>query len=201
MYFADKAVVMPDRGTAPVLIRRDHIAQIFRVHPGGECRRSHQVAKHHSQLAALGLGRRRCDRGRRGGRGRTQRQGGRCKCRGRGDACLEEGRADKGEPLAALVDRQALDDQLVADVIDRLVVEPEFLLQPPIADPLLQVQEADDEGQGLRECCYGAPLDETADPRDCFVAALLAMMGWMAPLRHRCAKVGFSITPTDGSQP
>jgi hypothetical protein len=56
----DKAVVAPDRRAAAVLIRRDHIAQIFGVHPGGECRRSHQVAKHHGQLAALGLGWHRC---------------------------------------------------------------------------------------------------------------------------------------------
>jgi hypothetical protein len=35
--------------------------------------------------------------------------------------------------------------------------------------------------------------------RDCF--ATLAMMGWMAPSRHRCAKVGFQTTPTDGSHP
>ena len=62
----DKAVVMPDRRTAPALIRRDDIAQIFGVHRGGECRRSHQVAKHHGQLAALGL-RCRGDRGRRDG--------------------------------------------------------------------------------------------------------------------------------------
>jgi hypothetical protein len=38
--------------------------------------------------------------------------------------------------LSALVDRQAHDDQLVADILERFVVEPEFLLQPPIADPL-----------------------------------------------------------------
>ncbi len=50
---------------------------------------------------------------------------------------LEEGRADKSKPLSALVDRQALDDQLVAHVLERLVVEPEFLAQAPIADPLL----------------------------------------------------------------
>ena len=69
---------------------------------------------------------------------------------------LEEGRADKGQPLSSLVDRQTLDDQLVTDVLDRLLVEPEFLLQAPITDPLLQIQQADDEGQGLRECCGGA---------------------------------------------
>ncbi len=60
----DKAVVTPDRRTAAALIRRDDIAQIFGVHPGRECRRPHQVAKHHGQLAALGL-RRRGERGRR----------------------------------------------------------------------------------------------------------------------------------------
>ncbi len=164
----DKAVVAPDRGTAPALKRRDDIAQIFGVHPGRECGRSDQVAKHHGQLAALGL-RCRGDRGRRDRRGRNRRQGDRrgdrCKCRRRGVAGLEEGRADEGKPLSALVDRQALDDQLVTDILERLVVEPEFLAQPPIADPLLQAQQACDEGQGLRECCDGAPFSETRIPR------------------------------------
>ena len=157
----DKAVVMPDRGTAAALIRRDDIAQIFGVHPGGECRRSHQVAKHHGQLAALGL-RRRGDRGRRSRRGpgtrvvrrdrrgqnrrQSDRRGGRCKCRRRGVAGLEEGRADEGKPLSALIDRQAHDDQLVTDILERFVVEPEFLAQPPIADPLPKAQQACDEG-------------------------------------------------------
>jgi hypothetical protein len=53
--FRDKAVVAPDRGTAAVLERRDDIAQIFGVHPGGECGRSDEVAKHHGQLAAFGV--------------------------------------------------------------------------------------------------------------------------------------------------
>ena len=79
---------------------------------------------------------------------------------GRGGACLEQIRPDKGQPLPVLVDRQPLDDQFVADVLDRLVIEPEFLAEPPIADPLLQIQQADDEGQGLRECCYGLPPAE-----------------------------------------
>jgi len=52
--------------------------------------------------------------------------------------------------------RQALDDQLVTQILERLVVEPEFLAQAPIADPFLQAQQAGDEGQGLRED-QGAP--------------------------------------------
>jgi hypothetical protein len=60
----DKAVVAPDRRAAPVLERRDDIAQIFGVHPGRERGRSHQVAKHHGQLATFGIG----HRGRRDGR-------------------------------------------------------------------------------------------------------------------------------------
>jgi hypothetical protein len=43
--------------------------------------------------------------------------------------------------LSALVHRQALDDQLVTQIIERLVIDPEFLAQPPIADRLLQVQQ------------------------------------------------------------
>jgi hypothetical protein len=65
---------MPDCGTAPVLIRRDHIAQIFRVHRGGERRRSHQVTEHHGELAALGV-ERRTERGRGERRGRNRRRG------------------------------------------------------------------------------------------------------------------------------
>ena len=52
-------------------------------------------------------------------------------------AGLEQGRTDEGQSLSALVHRQALDDQLVTYIIEGLVVEPEFLAQPPIADPLL----------------------------------------------------------------
>jgi Transposase len=43
-------------------------------------------------------------------------------------------------------------------ILESFVVEPEFLLQPPIADPLPQAQQPCDEGQGLRECSYGVPL-------------------------------------------
>src|SRR5580692_4172618 len=38
-------------------------------------------------------------------------------------------------------------------------------------------------------------LDEIASSP----CVLLAMMGWMAPSRHRCAKVGFQTTPTTGA--
>ena len=81
----DKAVVTPDRGTAPALIRRDDIAQIFGVHPGRECRRSHQVAKHHGQLAALGL--RRPRRPRPARRNRRRRAIGFSACRKAGNGC------------------------------------------------------------------------------------------------------------------
>ena len=90
-------------------------------------------------------------------RGRRDRRGDRRECWTRDVTGLEERRADEGQPLPVLVDRQTLEDQLVADVIEGFVVEPEFLLQPPIADPLLQVQQADDEGQRLRERCYCLP--------------------------------------------
>jgi hypothetical protein len=119
----DKPVVAPDRGTATALIRRDDIAQIFGVHPGRERRRPHQIAKHHGQLAALGLGPhpplpRKRGRVREGAAANTRHwPDGRRKCRRRGVVGLEEGRADKGQPFSALVDRQALDDQLVTDVL------------------------------------------------------------------------------------
>jgi Adenylate and Guanylate cyclase catalytic domain len=77
-----------------VLKRCDDIAQIFGVHPGGECRRSHQVAKHHGQLAALGLAWRRC--------GRRHRC--RCRCQGWGWRRGAE-RGDGGKELATMADR------------------------------------------------------------------------------------------------
>jgi hypothetical protein len=36
------------------LIGRDDLAQVLRVHAGGECRRTDKVAEHHRNLAALG---------------------------------------------------------------------------------------------------------------------------------------------------
>ena len=69
-------------------------------------------------------------------------------------------------------------DQLVRDVLDGVLVEPEFLAQPPIADPLLRAQQACDEGYSLRECYDGVPppeppASETAAPKECYVAPLL----------------------------
>jgi len=102
----------------------------------------------------------------RGGQNRRQgsRRGDRRDCCRQGVPGLEGGRADKGKALSALVDRQAHDDQLVADILERFFVKPEFLAQPPIADPLPQAQQPCDAGQGLRECCDGAPFSETRIP-------------------------------------
>ena len=38
------------------LIGRNDLAQVLRVHAGGECRRADQVREHHCDLAALGVG-------------------------------------------------------------------------------------------------------------------------------------------------
>jgi hypothetical protein len=37
-----------------LLIGRDDFAEVLRVHAGRECRRTHQIAEHHRDLAALG---------------------------------------------------------------------------------------------------------------------------------------------------
>ena len=89
----DKAVIAPDRRAAPALIRCDHIAQILGVHPGRECGRSHQVAKHHGQLATLGVRHRgSSSRRSRGGRStwperRDRRRQSRRRSDRRGDRC------------------------------------------------------------------------------------------------------------------
>ncbi len=134
----DKAVVAPDRRTAPALIRRDHIAQIFGVHPGGECGRSHQVAKHHGQLAALGL-RRRGDRGRCDWRAAGNSRSiagavGLSACRKAGNGCgqrrgLGSGQAPLGRPdetLSVDIGRHSLDaDQLATEFFETVVIETE----------------------------------------------------------------------------
>ena len=53
-------------------------------------------------------------------------------------------------------------------------------------------------GQRYWFCCPGTGkrAAKLFLPRD-----RLGLMGWMAPSRHRCAKVGLSRTPTDGSHP
>jgi hypothetical protein len=43
-------------------------------------------------------------------------------------------------------------------VVEDLVVEIEFLALTPVADPLLQAEQACDEGEGLRECSGIHPL-------------------------------------------
>ena len=51
-----------------LLIGRNDLAQVLRVHAGGECRRTDEVREHHRDLAALGVGA--C-----GGRGYLRRNG------------------------------------------------------------------------------------------------------------------------------
>jgi hypothetical protein len=113
----DKAVVAPDRSAAPVLERRDDIAQIFGIHLGGERSRPRQVAKHYRQLSALGLCLRWC--------GRRHR----CWCHRqswgwRGGA----ERSDGGKELATMADQgnaeadQVLSRQVRQDVSVDLVV-------------------------------------------------------------------------------
>jgi hypothetical protein len=46
----------------------------------------------------------------------------------------------------------------ITSVVEDLVVEIEFLAQTPIPDPLLQAEQACDEGEGLRECSGIHPL-------------------------------------------
>jgi hypothetical protein len=75
-YFGDSAV-----------IGGDHLAQILGIEPRRECGRADQVAEHHRQLPAFGLGLRRCIGG----------------CRGRGYVRTE--RRDGVEQPAAVPDR------------------------------------------------------------------------------------------------
>ena len=151
----DKAVVAPDRGTAAALKRRDHIAQIFWVHPGRQRRRSHQIAEHHGQLAALGLrcsgGRRWGDRqvalGRKGGRLLSVPQG-RQRLRQRHGAGPGSGQASLGsqyEELAVEVGRDVqCTDQLAPDVVEGIVVEAETSLYPAIGDAALGDEAPED---------------------------------------------------------
>ena len=167
----DKAVVAPDRGTAPALKRRDHIAQIFGVHPGGECGRSHQVAKHHGQLAALGLRRRGwrgrpAIRARRRGRRPLGVPQGRQWLRQR--RALGSGHAPLGRPdetLAVDIRRQPLDaDQLATEFFETIVIETEAELDTAIGDAALGDEAPDDLLQHLLKVHASAPVAATFVP-------------------------------------
>jgi hypothetical protein len=56
------ATGLVDDGGNAAVIGADHVAQFFRVEPSRKRRRADQIAKHHRQLPALGLGGRRCGR-------------------------------------------------------------------------------------------------------------------------------------------
>ena len=141
--FRDKAVVAPDRGTAPALIRRNDIAQIFGVHPGRECRRSDQVAKHHGQLAPLGV--RWYGHHGRGSRSLSVPQG-RQWLRQR--HWLGSGRAPIRRPdqeLAVDVGRYAqCTDHFAPDVFEGIVVEVETSFYPAIGDAALGDEAPED---------------------------------------------------------
>ena len=64
------------RGDRTVIVA-DHLTQILGVKPGREHRRADQIAEHHRQLPAFGLGGRRCvwGRHRRGGWNRSADRG------------------------------------------------------------------------------------------------------------------------------
>ena len=52
----DEAIEPGDDLGDGAVIRTDDLAQILRVEPGGECGRADQIAEHHGQLPAFGLG-------------------------------------------------------------------------------------------------------------------------------------------------
>jgi hypothetical protein len=70
--FGDETVETSNRRRYAAVIGADHLAQFFRVEPRRKRRRADQVAEHHGQLAAFGLG-----GGRSIGDRRPQRGGGR----------------------------------------------------------------------------------------------------------------------------
>jgi hypothetical protein len=139
----DKAVIMPDRVTAAALIRRDHIAQIFRVHPGGERRRSDQIAKHHGQLAALGV-RHRGDCGR-GSRSLVLPQGPVMVATA---PRARVGHASLGRPdqyLSVDIRRHPLDDdQLATQFFETILIETKAELDAAIGDAALGDEAPED---------------------------------------------------------
>ena len=71
----DEPTGLGDQIGAAAVIRADDLAQILGIEPRRECRRADQIAEHHRQLAAFGIGGRRhiarCRRHRRSGMGCT----------------------------------------------------------------------------------------------------------------------------------
>jgi len=144
----DKPVVAPDRRAAPVLKRRDHIAQIFGVHPGRERGRPHQVAEHYGQLASLRV--RRCGDRRRGSRSFGLPQGRQWLQQRRG---LGSGHASLGPPdekLAVDIRRHPLDDdQLTTQFFETVIIETKAELDPAIGDAALGDEAPEDLFQDL----------------------------------------------------
>jgi hypothetical protein len=104
--FPELAALASGRKTAQTILAPNDgcFRRVVLTPVGGECRRSDQVAKHHGQLATLGLGWRRC--------GRRPR----CRCRyqGWGRLCGAE-RGDGRQELATMADRGHADgDQVLS---------------------------------------------------------------------------------------
>ena len=142
---SDESLVVLDRFPATVLESGNDVAQIFRIHLGGEGRGSDQIAKHYRELPALGL-RRVC-----GQRFiRFQRSlGGRL-----GKLLWLNLRCDRGVRLRAdplpgpyesrffLLDREPPTyHQLIAKVRKLLVIQAELALQVPKGKPAFALQE------------------------------------------------------------
>ena len=180
-------------GGLGALKRRDDIAQIFGIHPGGECGRSHQVAEHHRQLAPLSL-RRRGNRSRGDRRGRNRRRGDRLgggqvalgrkggrlpsmpQCRqwlrqrhGLGSGRTPIGRAD--EYLSVDIRRQPLDaDQLATEFFQTVVVETEVESDTAIRDAALGDETPEDLFQYLIKVHASAPVRRDLRPWSRMVA-------------------------------
>ena len=144
----DEALVSLDGKATVVLELADELAQILGVEPGGEGGGAGQVAEHHGELAALGLAvapLRGCiarrARGRRAGcrlRLGTRRVEDPGRLPGPSAGHPDEGHAVfvGGEPVG--------DDELVAKVLESLVVELELAFQRAIGDPTPAKQHVDD---------------------------------------------------------
>ncbi len=119
----DKPLQRADRIGDGAVICGDDFAQILGVELRRECRRADEIAKHHRQLAAFGVGLRWCIGGRRGYRSGGRRGAERSNCSEQLAAMADRGHADADQVVGRQLRQHFAIDIVIAEC-SRVSFEP-----------------------------------------------------------------------------
>src|SRR5262245_4586053 len=135
-------VMVDDRRTG-LLVGTDHVAQLFRVKPCGECSRVYQITEQHRELASLAVSRSSVQ-----GRGSRVRRGYLLLLRFPDSPILRflsSFRTCPDQHLAVFVYRDAFGiDQIRFEIFYILVIEGEPALKHAVSHPPLALEELND---------------------------------------------------------